>query len=299
MGSRNPEYVLTHWPNHEIGRSAQMISQSRLTVATWNMNHWQRTVEARAAAWTYLRDVLAPDVALVPEAFPPADLTDVVYGPLPSVHGQWGTAVVAFNKALRVTPIQRRTVSPYLPGDLEGSESGASAAAVIALPNGREFVALSIYGAIEKAGNGTGYATTTVHRILSDLTPLLDSARERRPVVLGGDLNCSTQMEGPDRSAHEVVFARLAAFGLTDLFALTADQRPRLAGCWCARAGECAHQRTLRHCNKEASRPWQIDYLFTHHFADAGAQITVVDNSAAWALSDHAPVILTIALADS
>jgi hypothetical protein len=68
-----------------------MISQSPLTVAIWNMNHWQRTAEAPPAAWTYLRDVLAPDVALVQEAFPPADLTDAVYEPLPSVHGQWGS----------------------------------------------------------------------------------------------------------------------------------------------------------------------------------------------------------------
>jgi hypothetical protein len=44
-----------------------------------------------------------------------------------------------------------------------------------------------------------GYAITTFHKQLSDLTPLFDSPLGRK-VVLGGDLNISTQFPEPDRS---------------------------------------------------------------------------------------------------
>lgn len=271
-----------------------------LSIASWNLNHWQRRPEERAAAWEYLRDVVAPDVALVQEAVPPEELTSVVYCPFPSPYRNWGTAVVALNPALQITPLRRREVTPYLePGDLEDSQPGTSAVAEILCPDGGRFVAISVYGAIEKSGNGTGYATTTMHRVLSDLTSILDSYREPRPVVLGGDLNCSTQLEGPDRAAEHALFARLEAFGLTDCFAESADGRKRLTDCFCVDAGECSHYRTLRHKNDASSRPWHIDYMFSHHLDRAATRLTVIDEPAAWALSDHAPIMLTTRIGKS
>lgn len=265
-----------------------------LSIATWNMNHWQRKPDQRADAWAYLKNVVAPDVALVQEAVPPEDLTSSVYQPFPSTHRQWGTAIAVFNPTLQVAPIPRREVTPYLEaGEIEDSQPGTSAVAEITCPDGTQLVVASVYGAIEKAGSGTGYATTTVHRVLSDLTPLLDSSRQRRPVIMGGDLNCSTQIEGPDRAAHHALFARLEAFGLTDWFAQGASERESISDCFCASAGECAHQRTLRHNNDPNSRPWQVDYVFSHHVDASATRLTVIDESAGWALSDHAPIKLT------
>jgi endonuclease/exonuclease/phosphatase family metal-dependent hydrolase len=183
------------------------------------------------------------------------------------------------------------------PDHIEDSHPGASAIAQITVPGVAEpLIVISIYGVIEKAGNGTSYATTSVGRMLSDMTPLLDATRRKAPVLIGGDFNCSTQIERADRAAHEAVFNRLAAFGLADAFAVTAQSRGSIPDCFCARKGACAHQRTLRHSNRTDSRPWQIDYFFTHHIDTDRLSVRVHDDERAWALSDHAPVVLTIDL---
>jgi exonuclease III len=264
-----------------------------LSVVIWNMNHWPRSSKQRAEAWAYLRDGLAPDFALVQEAVPPSDVPGVVYSPLTSQNYVWGTAVVVFNPILRVTAIPRRPVATSLVvGELEDNQPGTSAAAIVTLPSGKEIVALSVYGAMEKTGTGKSSATTTVHRILSDLTPLLDSAREPRPMIFGGDLNCSTQFEDADRAAHEAVFARIGAFGLKDWFVASAGQRTHLTDCFCAQAGACAHQRTLRLKNSPDSRPWQTDYVFSHHIGNSTTSMEVINEPIAWGLSDHAPIVL-------
>jgi hypothetical protein len=70
---------------------------------------------------------------------------------------------------------------------------------------------------LKKVLNGLRYAVTVVHRIPSDITPLLDTARLRgRQTVLGGDLNVSPQMGYADTRAHELVIERIKAFGMID-----------------------------------------------------------------------------------
>src|SRR4051812_14054733 len=75
----------------ERGDSSRM-----LRVATWNMDHWKRTVQARARAWSLLQQTLDLDVALLQETVPPKKLTreHVVYRPIGGTRG-WGSAVVA------------------------------------------------------------------------------------------------------------------------------------------------------------------------------------------------------------
>ena len=48
-----------------------------MRIATWNMNHCMRSEAARQAAWTYLRDTLRVDLALVQEAVPPRECNSV------------------------------------------------------------------------------------------------------------------------------------------------------------------------------------------------------------------------------
>ena len=65
-------------------------------------------------------------------------------------------------------PILRTFPESVAVADVEGSEP---------------LVVVSVYGLIDR-----GYADTTIHRILSDLTPLVDERRARR-MVIAGDLN--------------------------------------------------------------------------------------------------------------
>ena len=52
---------------------------------------------------------------------------------------------------------------------------------------GDETVFISAYGLLDG-----GYAVTTTHRVLSDITPLLDRDLATR-LIIGGDFNCSTR----------------------------------------------------------------------------------------------------------
>lgn len=72
---------------------------------------------------------------------------------------------------------------PRPPGFLEASHPGAFSVAEAKLAAGRTVTVASIYGMLAFAvRNGRRYSVTTVHRTLSDLTPVLDvSAARPRP----------------------------------------------------------------------------------------------------------------------
>jgi exonuclease III len=271
----------------------------RFKVATWNMDHWKgsgRDPGHTRAAWEYL-ETLLPDLALVQEATSP--LTN---GAVSNWKGQsippateswhigptrrWGSAVVSYGCALTEVSTAR---TPYSSQDiaLRGTHPGCVAVAQAALPDGSKLTLISMYGLID-----AGYSVTTLHRFLSDLTPLFDDRRYNSRIVLGGDWNASTQAAEGYRHLprHRLVFERIKAFGLVDyLDAKLGAARP-LADCPC-RAPSCRHIRTQRHVRKPHV-PWQTDYIFaSERLATKLAACYAHDVDAAWALSDHCPVI--------
>ena len=58
------------------------------------------------------------------------------------------------------------------------------------------------------------------------------------------------------------MFARLRAWGLTDVIASTRIDRPRLEGCTCDEAENCSHVRTFWGKSGAGSFPAQLDYAF-------------------------------------
>jgi exonuclease III len=257
----------------------------RLRVATWNMNHWAWRAEDRRRAWEFLDEVVAPDVALVQEAAVPPGRARVVgpEGPA-SAKRPWGAMVVSREQPIARLPIvrvrwHRGTV------DLLRTLLGSVAVARVTPAEAAPVVAISVYGGVEP-----GFESTTMHRILSDLTPLLDGKHGKR-VVLGGDFSCSTQVEKARRARHGNVFDRVRALGLVDLLAGTRRRRPRLRGCPCG-ASDCAHVQT--HRAKRSRVPWQFDYLYaTRPLAERVTLCRALNGGEAdpWALSDHCPVV--------
>jgi hypothetical protein len=234
------------------------------------MNYWPRSTEQRRQAWGYL-DSLELDLALVQEAASPADGTDVLLSP--THPGQlWGVGVVAYGLPLQEIPVVPLGADP-LPGHLTVSHPGCMKVAEATLSDGSTLTIASLYGMIEPpALNGMRYAYTTVQRLLSDLTPILD--RSKRRVIIGGDLNITPQFPPPDGRQHELIIERIKAFGLVD----------------CLGATHSGYVRTLRHQNEESGTPWQNDWLF----ASASLRLLsceALDEPAAWALSDHCPVV--------
>jgi endonuclease/exonuclease/phosphatase family metal-dependent hydrolase len=251
-----------------------------MRIATWNMNHWARSADQRAAAWALLQD-LSLDVALVQEAVPPPGVPSVSRDGGIGKGRSWGSAVVSFTGQVRELDRVRSAYGKRREVDLLQTFPGSVAIAVRS--QGQSIVFVSAYGVIEE-----GYAVTTMHRVLSDITPLLDR-EEGKNLIIGGDFNCSTQLPGRDRERHRNLFERFVTLGLVDLLALTAETRPMLVDCPCSDE-PCRHVQTLRHAR--SSTPWHNDYIFaTAPLADRLIGCQPFDDARAWALSDHCPVI--------
>ncbi len=255
-------------------------------IATWNMNHWLRGVDERRAARMFLEAQVRPDVALLQETVPDSAWDRVVYreGGIDKKR-QWGSAIVSFGSKL--TEI-RKIKSRYSRSEssLVNTLPGVMVVAGVHMSDAKPITVVSMYGLIDN-----GYAITTVNRLLSDLTPLFDTRRADR-IVVGGDLNCSTQLKPPDRQRHRNVFERIEAFGLVDLLEQTRDRRAPPANCSCDDSPDCGHVQTHRHPRSKI--PWQDDYLFASpKLAKQLVDCYVIDSGDPdpWSLSDHCPVV--------
>ncbi len=179
---------------------------------------------------------------------------------------------------------------------LSSSHPGAFRAVNLTLAD-RSLIVVSAYGLQDDKNPartwGSTYAATTLHRMLSDLTPLLDSDRGQR-LVLGGDLNSGTQpWQGTKYDSwHLTIWQRLAEFGFTNsLPAMVHADRGGLLNCACGGGLDCRHTLTTRP-NRENARPWESDHIL------AMPGLRLLDcialnglDSPAWTYSDHCPVI--------
>jgi endonuclease/exonuclease/phosphatase family metal-dependent hydrolase len=271
----------------------------RLT--TWNMDHWKRSTAARQDAWRFLRERVRADVALLQEASPPNDVGQVVFregGMLddrrasPTSRG-WGSAVVSFGPTLR--PIHDAK-SPFHGDRVPLLRTFPGAVAIAEVDLDEPLVVVSAYGVIDR-----GYAEGTVHRILSDLTPLVDERRGKR-IVIAGDLNITTQWSAKHKSflrgRHEEclrrdhnLFERFTALGFHNI--VNRSEPNPLEGCDCSLGEHCRHVRTQRH--ERSVFPWQNDYIFvTADLLPLCKKLEVLDEDPAWSLSGHCPIVVEV-----
>ncbi len=277
-----------------------------MRIVSWNMNHCLRSIPARKLAWEYLRDELKADLAIVQEASPPKGLMSV-YHPINEKHPRyrWGSAVVALSPDLVLrerprVPLADCQMKPVAANELPDSHPGACAVADVLGAHGQTlFTAISLYGQWEVMGNGQMYSCARLHRMISDLTGVLATSR-RKPVVVAGDLNLTTQVAYEKQTQAETdgaaaAFARLRAWGLTDCISHTRTSRPRLPNCSCSDGDNCSHVQTFRLGNRTSSRPTQLDYAFiSNSMTPKLKECRVVHDEAAWQLSDHCPIVLEL-----
>ena len=172
-----------------------------LKVLVWNMDHWKSSHRTRG--WDFIREV-NPDLALLNECVVADELFNHVH------HVQknsWGVGV--FSSRHDLMEVEIECCHP-------------EAVAVSSLNvQGRGITGISLYGRII-----SGFAITTLHRSLSDLTPLFQTKASRDWVLIGGDFNASTQCDEHmpsykgDRS-HHIFFERLKNFRLSDCLGQT------------------------------------------------------------------------------
>jgi exonuclease III len=269
-----------------------------MRIATWNMDHWRRSAEARDRGWDYLRNKVRPDVALLQEANPTGEFPGLVYrsGGIHDDRGQgpkdlgWGSAVVSFGASLRA---RDSALSPFRPDPIPLLRTYPGSVAVAEILGAEPLVVVSVYGLIDR-----GYADSTVHRILSDLTPLVDE-RRGRCMVIAGDLNITSQWSSKHRSflkgLHKECLARdlnlFQRFEALGLYNLVVRKDGPLPGCECHSGTSCRHVQTQRH--NRSTFPWQNDYVFvTSDIIERKPSLEVFDAEEVWELSSHCPLVI-------
>ena len=151
--------------------------------------------------------------------------------------------------------------------------------------------AISIYGLLDERSDAS------VHRSLSDVTPILEDPRYNEQLLLGGDLNTLAAAPAGSRALarDQSVLDRITgAFGLTDLLRESLRKREpdrgRLPGCTCESGPDCAHTWTFR-SSITSDVPHQDDYLFASPaLADRMTNCLALpfsDDSP----SDHTPIV--------
>ena len=257
--------------------------EGRLRGVCWNMAH-------RATAWAAIAS-LKPDISLLTEAVVPGGSRGV--WSRAGTHGRdgaqrlWTAAVMSDWPLSRVTDAQPQYRGKACDVPFVCSRPGVWEAARIETPTGSALTAVALYGLMDELSDAS------VHRSLSELSPVLDDPRYKNLVIVGGDLNTGTQWSKTEQRWNDrdrSVLDRIAALGLVDC--LRAKRAPgRLEGCRCLEGDDCAHVRT-RTDRQHPSIPYQTDYLFAS--AGLASRLTYCEALASderFAMSDHAPIV--------
>jgi len=241
------------------GGARQESSVDAWSVVAWNLNEAR---SHRTKTWTILGGMRA-DIALLTEARVPRERLEGYVRGGESTLGldpkarSWASAVVSPHEL--TDPADDVRTRGYLRAPLANARPGSWTAVVVPVPQVGKVTAVALYGLLDERSDAS------VHRSLSDLTPLLEDRRYNKLLVLGGDLNTWTGWPaGTHQLARdESVLRRIEAFGLVDclVMVLKRDGRGPLAGCPCSYGDACRHTRTRIDRNRPEI-PYQMDYLY-------------------------------------
>lgn len=257
-----------------------------MEAVVWNMNH-------RIASWLELRK-LDPDVALLSEARVPKDPGMSVQGGRltegrDGYRRAWAAAIVSRHELRRVEDARASRYGRPLRLPFEIARPGTWEAAVVVREGSEPITVVSLYGLLDEKSDAS------MHRSLSELTPLFEDPRYNEFLLLGGDFNVWTGRSDPGAShldGHQVVLERIKAFGLIDCLA---KMRPRgpLEGCPCRLGEDCPHTWTKLD-PRYPGVPYQDDYLFASPALAERLRRCVALPSTEWsACSDHSPIVAT------
>jgi endonuclease/exonuclease/phosphatase family metal-dependent hydrolase len=270
-----------------------------LRLLSWN-------VAQRTAGWDHVVELCREhgvDVAMLQEARrPPADLNGLATWPAPedkaawhtwdrpdSVGRRWCAALAWFDwTRFEVDPEARVRLVDAKWDEPTISHPGQFAVGHLRTGPTDSLTLVSLYGIWDSQPEKRTqiFAEATLHRAVSDLTPLL---RSGRPVVIAGDLNLVRDYEGAQawQAQSDTVFDRLEAYGVE----VVGPHRPSdvtLTNCPCRRPHTCRHVNTRP---TPSGVPTQIDWVLSNLDPTRFEMHALpVDASA----SDHAPILIDV-----
>lgn len=275
---------------------------SRTTMVSWNMN-------GLTTAWDELATDETIDVALLQEAKqPPASSPFTVV----SAAADWTTGGAprrAFCAAVAaragdgrptVTPIPTHPV-----GDLEGDGLAVSVPGTIALAHvlhadSAPIVIASVYSAWESPLSGRDdwiYADASAHRLISDLSALVDAQRGHR-IIVAGDWNIlrghGEHASGYWARRYQTVFDRMEAIGL----AFCGPQHPhgQQVDPWPDELPQDSLNVPTyrRHRNDPSTGTRQLDFVFASASLAPRVSVRAHNGADGWTPSDHCQVVITV-----
>lgn len=230
----------------------------KLSVSTWNMAYWDHKSLLREA-WAYYKEDVDSDIKMFQESRPDYSVlhkNSLVWQEIGEARS-WGSGVYSNKHPIRHFPFKT-------------SSYGVVTAAEIEINPDMTLIVISLYGILEKI-NSQVYSITNLHRVLSDLTGILEGKNTRDRVILGGDFNASLQFDDKQPvKSHKVLFDRIKAYGLHNCF-----------------EGYYTNFVKTYRC-KRSIVPWQNDYIF---ISDALVPLlkscSVFETDGVKKLSDH------------
>jgi exonuclease III len=243
------------------------------------------------------------DVALLQEAPAPSGPWEGKVVPHPATG--WGTAgssnwlrtaVVAVSETTRLEPRPLTSLEERASGSLLVSRRGTLAAADVVV-DGERITLVSMY-AVWEGRSGLIYADASAHRLLSDLSGIVNDARSHR-IIAAGDLNILHQY-GDDGDSYwaaryATVFDRAEAMGLR----FVGPQAPhgRQANPWPVELPEGSLNVPTYHTRQRgpmgATR--QLDFVFASHaLADRLSVRALNIDPVEWGPSDHCRVVIEL-----
>ena len=289
-------------------------------IVSWN-------IAKRVDPWRQLLRMDA-DGALLQEAVsPPADVVSRVdIGPVecwdshvwtsrwfedryPKLYDRWPMVVKLSD---RVEVEWFKQVSPIgwtEPDEIAVSGIGTIAAARITPRDGSAgpFIAVSMYGRwigthpSVKTAWGFGYADSSVHRIISDLSAFIGHENPRTHRILAaGDLNIAHGYgNGGDpywEARYRSVFERMTTIGLEFM----GPQAPNGRQAETLATGEPADSRNvvthyLRGKNPETASNNQLDYVFASRGFHENVKVRAMNSVEEWGASDHCRLLIEVA----
>jgi hypothetical protein len=200
---------------------------------------------------------------------------------------EWSTAVLARSSPTFIT--DARTAREYktpLQLPFKPSRPGSWTAASVKV--GRATITVvALYGLLDEKSDAS------VHRSLSELSPLFDHPKYGKNLLLGGDLNifANPRSADPARERHLAVLDRIEAYGLRRC--LGKFKRPLREAindpCPCGLRRCRRHWRTYRRHPQNPGPAYEEDFLFASDPLFARLEECRVLPFAD--LSDHAPVM--------
>lgn len=253
----------------------------KIRIVTWNMAYWSHK-QSHEKAWDYLLNTIDVDFVLVQEAGRPKILendSNFLWHNAGITPGrkEWGTGI--YSKKYLLTQEPGKSISSWDKKTFDELCIVANAS----ISDDKNITLISLYGRMDKVKN-IGYCITNLHRVLSDLTGILNGHLGKRDIILGGDLNASKQLDSIyGNNSHKIFFDRLEDFGLKNSFDLNSNTD---------------FVQTLRHHKSKIN--WQNDYLFfSNKIAKGFIGCKVIESEEVRRFSDHNPVVVTLNISNA